>query len=150
MDKHDCTAHSHSSWDGEVASAGWRADKGRERAGPSLLRAMVRTYGAGFMLAGLALLAEQIVILVQPLFIGWLVRYFRHDHPLSVQEAYICAGGIALCAFMYPVIHHPYFYYIQKCGMHMKMATSALIVDKVCSPVACRYVMDVAGSATER
>jgi ATP-binding cassette subfamily C (CFTR/MRP) protein 4 len=124
-----------SAWDAEVAEAAEAVDNGAGKKGkkrtPSLLRAIRRTYGTGFMLAGLALFVEQIIILIQPLFVGWLVRYFRYDRPLSERDAYLCAGGIVFCSFIYPVIHHPYFYYIQKCGMRMKMATSALIFDKV-------------------
>lgn len=113
---------------------------------PSLLRAIYRTFGGRFMIYGIVLLFEEIVRLVQPLFIGGLVRYFRHDAPLSSTEAYLYALGLVFCAFAYPVTHHPYFYAIQKVhslscafsiirfsvktGMHVKTAISALLFDK--------------------
>lgn len=81
---------------------------------PSLLRAIRRTFGGRFMIYGIILLFEEILRLVQPLFIGGLVRYFRYDAPMSTTEAYLYALGLVLCALAYPVMHHPYFYAIQK------------------------------------
>jgi hypothetical protein len=69
--------------------------------------------------------------MIQPLFMGALIRYFRYDAPLSLQDAYIAAAMIAFCAAFYPVTHHPYFFGLQKKGLHLKLGCGGMIMEKV-------------------
>jgi hypothetical protein len=74
---------------------------------------------------------QEIVKLAQPVFMGMLISYFRFDSKMSLQDAYLAAGGVALCAALAPLIHHPYFYALQKYGMRIKIGCGGLIMDKV-------------------
>lgn len=71
------------------------------------------------------------VKLAQPIFMGMLIRYFRFDAPLTLRDAYIAASGVAICAALAPLIHHPYFYGLQKYGMRIKIGCGGMIMDKV-------------------
>ncbi|PAV58307.1 hypothetical protein WR25_02213 [Diploscapter pachys] len=79
---------------------------------------------------GILLFIEEMIHLVQPLFIGRLIRYFQYNSSFSTTDAYIAAVGVALCAFLGPAVHHPYFYAMQKVGLEMKVAASSLIMNK--------------------
>uniref|UniRef100_A0A1I7XVD1 ABC transporter domain-containing protein n=1 Tax=Heterorhabditis bacteriophora TaxID=37862 RepID=A0A1I7XVD1_HETBA len=73
---------------------------------------------------------SEAIKLTQPLCMGRLIRYFRFDAPLSETEAYVSATGVALTAALSALIHHPYFYGLQKIGMQLKIAASGIIVNK--------------------
>ncbi|PIO74854.1 ABC transporter, ATP-binding protein [Teladorsagia circumcincta] len=73
---------------------------------------------------------KESVKLCQPLFMGRLIRYFRFDAPLSEMEAYVAAGGVAMTAALFALIHHPYFYGLQKVGLQLKVAASGMLVNK--------------------
>lgn len=46
----------------------------------------VKTLGTEFMYYGIILLIEEIIKLLQPIFIGGLIRYFRFDAPMTRNE----------------------------------------------------------------
>ncbi|EPB77372.1 hypothetical protein ANCCEY_03525 [Ancylostoma ceylanicum] len=98
---------------------------------PSLLSAIRRTYWAEIAQFGILLFLEESIKLCQPLFMGRLIRYFRFDAPLTEFEAYVAAGGVAMTAALFALIHHPYFYGLQKVGLQLKIAASGMLVNKV-------------------
>ncbi|EYB87409.1 hypothetical protein Y032_0263g589 [Ancylostoma ceylanicum] len=97
---------------------------------PSLLSAIRRTYWAEIAQFGILLFLEESIKLCQPLFMGRLIRYFRFDAPLTEFEAYVAAGGVAMTAALFALIHHPYFYGLQKVGLQLKIAASGMLVNK--------------------
>ncbi|VDP24956.1 unnamed protein product [Heligmosomoides polygyrus] len=97
----------------------------------SLMNAIQRTYWREIAQYGVLLFLEECIKLSQPLFMGRLIRYFRFDAPMTEIEAYVAAGGVALTAAFFALIHHPYFYGLQKVGLQLKVAASGMIVNKV-------------------
>ncbi|KHJ99613.1 ABC transporter, ATP-binding protein [Oesophagostomum dentatum] len=117
----------------ERMSRAWEQEKemaAKASRAPSLLAAIRRTYWKEVAQFGIMLFLEETVKLSQPLFMGRLIRYFRFDAPLTEVEAYVAAGGVALTAGLLALIHHPYFYGLQKVGLQMKIAASGMIVNK--------------------
>ncbi|KAK5984150.1 hypothetical protein GCK32_008958, partial [Trichostrongylus colubriformis] len=111
-------------WDEEreMASKG-----GRD---PNLMAAIRRTYWKEIAQYGILLFMEESVKLCQPLFMGRLIRYFRFDAPMTEMEAYVAAGGVAMTAALFALIHHPYFYGLQQVGLQVKVAASGMLVNK--------------------
>ena len=72
--------------------------------------------------------------MIQPLLLGGLIRYFDDSASVSTSEAYLYALGMTLCAAILALTHHPYFYIVQRIGMAVRVACSALIYKKV-SPI---------------
>uniref|UniRef100_A0A914ZNC1 Uncharacterized protein n=2 Tax=Parascaris univalens TaxID=6257 RepID=A0A914ZNC1_PARUN len=97
---------------------------------PSLAAAVRRIYFRPVALLGILLFFEEVVKLLQPLAMGRLIRYFRYDAPLTLTEAYLAAGGVAVTSAMVAFIHHPYFYGLQKQGMELKVAACGMIMQK--------------------
>lgn len=97
----------------------------------SLFRAVVRLYGWRVMKFGILLLIEEALKCAQPIFMGRLIRYFRFDAPLSTDEALMAATGVALTSAIFAIIHHPYFYGLQKIGLELKVAACGMIMQKV-------------------
>ncbi|KIH61296.1 ABC transporter, ATP-binding protein [Ancylostoma duodenale] len=97
---------------------------------PSLMSAIRRTYWVEIAQFGILLFLEESIKLCQPLFMGRLIRYFRFDAPMTEFEAYVAAGGVAMTAAFFALIHHPYFYGLQKVGLQLKIAASGMLVNK--------------------
>ena len=68
---------------------------------------------------------------IQPLLLGGLIRYFDSTGRVSTFEAYMYALGMTGCSAMQALTHHPYFYHVQRIGMGVRVACSALIYKKV-------------------
>ena len=59
------------------------------------------------------------------------MRYFAPDGGVSMTDAYLYAGGLSALAIIIGIIHHPYFYKIQKLGMNIRIAVCSMIYTKV-------------------
>lgn len=68
---------------------------------------------------------------VQPIYIGKLVAYFTVGSNEEKRNAYVYAGIIVACALVEAIVHHPMFLGVMRAGMHLRIATSALIYRKV-------------------
>ncbi|KAK0054448.1 multidrug resistance-associated protein 4, partial [Biomphalaria pfeifferi] len=97
---------------------------------PSLLKALMRTFGLQYMLVGLVVFFEEATKVVQPLLLGGLIRYFTPDSPVSKKEAWLYAMGVSLCAIVLAITHHPYFFCVQRIGMRMRIACCSLMYKK--------------------
>ncbi|TKR82120.1 hypothetical protein L596_015893 [Steinernema carpocapsae] len=105
-----------------------RAAQKGERA--SLFGAIVREYWWNVMKFGVFLFLEEFVKLLQPYFMGHLIRYFEANTNLSENDAYFAAGGVAFTCIFYVVVHHPYFFGLQKIGLELKVGASGLLMKK--------------------
>ncbi len=70
-------------------------------------------------------------MLLQTVFMGGLISYFRFGSDVPKQSAYLFALAVTLCSMLFGIVHHPYFYGIQKIGMRLKIAAMTLIFRKV-------------------
>lgn len=114
-------------WNQEVQQA---EQKNRR---PSLFRVIAKCFGVRIMAYGLILLVMEIFLRAsQPLFLGRLIQFFggSHTHKVSLEEAYIFAGGIVLCSALNIFVIHPYMMAIFHMGMKIRVACCSLIYRK--------------------
>lgn len=67
--------------------------------------------------------------MLQPLFLGYLLRYYNTSE-VSKNEAYLYALGIILCSAVNVFVVHPYMMAILHMGMKMRVACCSLIYRK--------------------
>nr|XP_012230327.1 PREDICTED: probable multidrug resistance-associated protein lethal(2)03659 isoform X1 [Linepithema humile]XP_012230329.1 PREDICTED: probable multidrug resistance-associated protein lethal(2)03659 isoform X1 [Linepithema humile]XP_012230330.1 PREDICTED: probable multidrug resistance-associated protein lethal(2)03659 isoform X1 [Linepithema humile] len=97
---------------------------------PSLMRVLVKCYGAKVMLYGMVLAAMEILLrLSQPIFLGQLLRYYNTTD-VDQLHAYLYALGIILCSAVNVFIIHPYMMAILHMGMKIRVACCSLIYRK--------------------
>ncbi|XP_025080220.1 multidrug resistance-associated protein 4-like isoform X3 [Pomacea canaliculata] len=105
-----------------------KKDGGRGK--PSLLRALMRLFGTQYMLLGIIVFIEESVRVVQPLLLGGLIRYFTPSSDMPMSQAYLYATGVSLCAILIAITHHPYFFFVTRMGMQMRVACCSLMYKK--------------------
>jgi hypothetical protein len=59
------------------------------------------------------------------------VAYFTVGSNEEKWKAYLYAGIVIACALGEAIVHHPMFLGVMRAGMHLRIATSALIYRKV-------------------
>ncbi|KAJ8684448.1 hypothetical protein QAD02_020240, partial [Eretmocerus hayati] len=98
---------------------------------PSLLRVLLRCFGAKLMLYGVLLAIMEIILRAsQPLLLARLLKYFRKGSTMSLNEAYLYATGVVMCSALNVVVIHPYMMAILHMGMKMRVACCTLIYRK--------------------
>uniref|UniRef100_A0A5S6R3S5 Uncharacterized protein n=1 Tax=Trichuris muris TaxID=70415 RepID=A0A5S6R3S5_TRIMR len=98
---------------------------------PKLLRAVYAMEKRRFWTLGWMLLAEEIVRVLQPFFMGRVIRFFHADGGQTLATTCIFAAALSLCSFFFAMCHHRYFYRMQAIGMQMRIACSGLIYAKL-------------------
>lgn len=72
--------------------------------------------------------------MTQPVFLGKVIEYFENydpDNKTALYETLGYAAGLSLCTIGLAVIHHLYFYYVQRAGMKIRVAMCHMIYKKV-------------------
>ena len=59
------------------------------------------------------------------------MAYFTVGSKEEKWKAYLYAGIVMICALGEAIVHHPMFLGVMRAGMHLRIATSALIYRKV-------------------
>uniref|UniRef100_A0A673J9V2 Multidrug resistance-associated protein 4 n=1 Tax=Sinocyclocheilus rhinocerous TaxID=307959 RepID=A0A673J9V2_9TELE len=111
-------------WDQEVEKAT------KELRTPKLTKAIIRCYWRSYAVLGVFTLIE---VLIQPVFLGKLIQYFERSEPdnmAALYEAYGYAAGISLSALGLALLHHLYFYHVQRAGMKIRIAMCHMIYKK--------------------
>ncbi|OWK00940.1 hypothetical protein Celaphus_00016732, partial [Cervus elaphus hippelaphus] len=70
---------------------------------------------------------------VQPIFLGKMISYVENYNPAksaALHEAYSYAAGLSTCVLVWAVLHHLYFYHIQRVGMRLRVAMCHMIYRK--------------------
>ncbi|XDC58871.1 hypothetical protein R6Z07M_010053 [Ovis aries] len=114
-------------WDQEVK----RAQKDAQE--PSLMKAIVKCYWKSYLIWGMFTFLEEGTRVVQPIFLGKMVSYVENYDPsdsAALQEAYGYAAGLSACVLMWAVLHHLYFYHMQRVGMRLRVAMCHMIYRK--------------------
>ncbi|KAI7808003.1 multidrug resistance-associated protein 4 [Triplophysa rosa] len=114
-------------WEKEVEKAT------KELRTPKLSKAIIRCYWKPYALLGVFTFLEEVIKVVQPVFLGKLIQYFeRHDRndTAALYEAYGYAGGISLCVLCLTLTHHLYFFHVQRTGMKIRIAMCHMIYKK--------------------
>lgn len=72
--------------------------------------------------------------MVQPVLLGQLIMYFE-NYSVADQNAFHVALGYAaalsVCTIGLAILHHLYFYYVQRAGMKIRVAMCHMIYMKV-------------------
>lgn len=77
---------------------------------------------------------QEVIKVIQPVLLGKLIEYFESYDPINtvaVYEAYSYAVGISLSTIGLAVLHHLYFYHVQRAGMKIRVAMCHMIYRKV-------------------
>ncbi|XP_029980719.1 multidrug resistance-associated protein 4-like isoform X2 [Sphaeramia orbicularis] len=101
---------------------------------PNLSKALVKCYWRSYLLIGLYIFVEEVIKIIQPLLLGKLIEYFESCDPTNTAapyEAYTYAGGISMSTIGLAVLHHLYFYHVQRAGMKIRVAMCHMIYRKV-------------------
>ncbi|XP_049888074.1 probable multidrug resistance-associated protein lethal(2)03659 [Pectinophora gossypiella] len=140
-------------WEHEVERC--RRRRGR-RGKPSLMKVLIKVFGAELMLYGLVLAAMEFLIrLQQPLFLGLLLRYYspiqglhhsnatsnatyvnrllsfyESKNPLSWGEAVFFSFGVVFCSAFNVMVQHPFMMGVMHIGMKMRVGICSLIYRK--------------------
>ncbi|XP_072253083.1 ATP-binding cassette sub-family C member 4-like [Leuresthes tenuis] len=114
-------------WNQEVQQAA------KELRPPKLSKVLIQCYWKPYSVIGISIFIEEIIKVIQPLLLGKLIEYFeRYDptQPAAVYEAYTCAAGISLTSVGLALLHHLYFYQVQRAGMKIRVAMCHMIYRK--------------------
>ncbi|XP_039870832.1 multidrug resistance-associated protein 4 isoform X1 [Simochromis diagramma] len=114
-------------WDHEVQ----RATK--ELRKPRLTSVIVKCYWKAYAVLGIFTLIEEIIKVVQPILLGKIIEYFESYDPNNTRafhETLGYAAGLSLCTIGLALMHHLYFYYVQRVGMKIRVAMCHMIYKK--------------------
>ncbi|XP_061290366.1 ATP-binding cassette sub-family C member 4-like isoform X2 [Bos javanicus] len=114
-------------WDQEVK----RAEKDARE--PSLMKAIVKCYWKSYLIWGMFTFLEEGTRVVQPIFLGKIISYVENSDStdsITLQEAYAYATVLSACVLMWAVLHHLYFYHMQRVGMRLRVAVCHMIYRK--------------------
>ncbi|KAM4561745.1 ATP-binding cassette sub-family C member 4-like [Fundulus diaphanus] len=103
---------------------------------PRLTRALIQCYWKPYLFIGTYIFIEEVIKVIQPVLLGKLIEYFEsYDtaQPASVTEAYSYALGISLATIGLALLHHLYFYQVQRAGMKIRVAMCHMIYRKALS-----------------
>ncbi|KAI5613509.1 multidrug resistance-associated protein 4 [Silurus asotus] len=114
-------------WDHEVETAA------KELRTPKLTKAIIKCYWKPYTLLGIFTFIEEFIKLVQPVFLGKLIRYFENYDPSNMDalyEAYGYAAGVSISTLGLALMHHLYFFHVQRAGMRFRIAMCHMIYKK--------------------
>ncbi|XP_020490124.2 ATP-binding cassette sub-family C member 4-like isoform X2 [Labrus bergylta] len=114
-------------WNAEVQQAA------KDLRPPSLTKALVTCYWRSYSLIGIYIFIEEVLKVIQPVLLGKMIEYFESHDPTddaAIYEAYSYATGISLSTIAITVLHHLYFYHVQRAGMKIRVAMCHMIYRK--------------------
>ncbi|XP_073707299.1 ATP-binding cassette sub-family C member 4 [Garra rufa] len=115
-----------SHWNHEVEKAT------KELRTPKLTKAIIRCYWRSYAVLGVFTLIEEVIKVIQPVFLGKLIQYFESYDPdnSALYEAYGYAAGVSFSTLGLALLHHLYFYHVQRSGMKIRIAMCHMIYRK--------------------
>ncbi|XP_056156902.1 ATP-binding cassette sub-family C member 4-like [Lampris incognitus] len=117
-------------WDYEVQKAA------KELRQPKLTKVIIKCYWKPYAVLGIFTLIEEVIKVVQPVLLGKLIQYFENYRPDDMESLYKVLGyaaGMSLSTIGLAVLHHLYFYYVQRTGMKIRVAMCHMIYRKALS-----------------
>uniref|UniRef100_A0A7N8Y478 Multidrug resistance-associated protein 4 n=1 Tax=Mastacembelus armatus TaxID=205130 RepID=A0A7N8Y478_9TELE len=97
---------------------------------PKLTKALVQCYWRSYLSSHCD---TTIIKVFQAVLLGKLIEYFESYEPVNtsaVYEAYSYAAGISLATTGLVILHHLYFYHVQRAGMKIRVAMCHMIYRK--------------------
>ncbi|XP_037318655.1 ATP-binding cassette sub-family C member 4-like isoform X2 [Pungitius pungitius] len=114
-------------WDHELQKAT------KELRTPGLSKCIIRCYWKPYAVLGFFTLVEEIIKVIQPVLLGQMILYFEHYDPENMTALYQTLGyaaGMSLCTIGLALLHHLYFYHVQRAGMKIRVAMCHMIYNK--------------------
>ncbi|KAJ1077468.1 hypothetical protein K5549_020251, partial [Capra hircus] len=105
----------------------------RDAREPSLTKAIMKCYWSSYVVWGIFTFFEEGTRVVQPMFLGKMISYVENYDPNdsdALHEAYGYAAGLSACVLLWAVLHHLYFYHMQRVGMRLRVAVCHMIYRK--------------------
>ncbi|VVC32373.1 Hypothetical protein CINCED_3A009972 [Cinara cedri] len=100
---------------------------------PSLLRALMRTFGVKYMICGFLIAVNELILKIAlPLCIGRLLSYFSNDssNNIDLRQAYVWALAFFFGIYITSSLFHLVSFEILHCGMKMRVACCSVIYRK--------------------
>ncbi|NWH91829.1 MRP4 protein, partial [Aegithalos caudatus] len=114
-------------WDKEVQKAKKRGKT------PHLTKAIILCYWKSYLVFGIFTMIEETLKIIQPILLGKIINYFENcdsSHEVTLNFAYCCAGALSVCTLILAIMHHLYFYHVQRAGMKLRVALCHMIYRK--------------------
>ncbi|NXP64227.1 MRP4 protein, partial [Chloropsis cyanopogon] len=114
-------------WDKEVQKAKKRGKP------PHLTKAIILCYWKSYLVFGIFTMFEETLKIVQPIFLGKIINYFENydsSDEVALNFAYFYAGALSVCTLLLAIMHHLYFYHVQRAGMKLRVAMCHMIYRK--------------------
>lgn len=77
---------------------------------------------------------QEAIKVIQPIFLGKIIDYFENYNPddqVALYETLGYTGGMSLCVIGLTLLHHLYFYHVQRSGMKIRVAMCHMVYKKV-------------------
>ncbi|XP_019724109.1 ATP-binding cassette sub-family C member 4 isoform X2 [Hippocampus comes] len=114
-------------WDHEVQAAT------KELRKPKLSRVIIRCFWKIYSVLGLFTLVEEVIKVIQPVLLGYIIRYFEDYDPhnkAALNETLGYAAGLSIFTIGLNLLHHLYFFNVQRVGMKIRVAMCHMIYKK--------------------
>uniref|UniRef100_G3PLJ6 Multidrug resistance-associated protein 4 n=1 Tax=Gasterosteus aculeatus aculeatus TaxID=481459 RepID=G3PLJ6_GASAC len=114
-------------WDHEFQKAT------KELRTPRLSKCIILCYWKPYAVLGFFTLVEEIIKVIQPVLLGQMILYFESYDPENMTALYKTLGyaaGMSLCTIGLALLHHLYFYHVQRAGMKIRVAMCHMIYNK--------------------
>uniref|UniRef100_A0A663F8J0 Multidrug resistance-associated protein 4 n=1 Tax=Aquila chrysaetos chrysaetos TaxID=223781 RepID=A0A663F8J0_AQUCH len=76
---------------------------------------------------------EETLKIIQPIFLGKIINYFENydsSDEVALNFAYCYAAALSVCTLILAIMHHLYFYHVQRAGMKLRVAMCHMIYRK--------------------
>uniref|UniRef100_A0A8B9MCZ2 ATP binding cassette subfamily C member 4 n=1 Tax=Accipiter nisus TaxID=211598 RepID=A0A8B9MCZ2_9AVES len=114
-------------WDKEVQKAKKRGKP------PHLTKAIILCYWKSYLVFGIFTMIEETLKIIQPIFLGKIINYFENydsSDEVALNFAYCYAAALSVCTLILAIMHHLYFYHVQRAGMKLRVAMCHMIYRK--------------------
>ncbi|NXO04289.1 MRP4 protein, partial [Rhinopomastus cyanomelas] len=114
-------------WDKEVQKAKKRGKM------PHLTKAIILCYWKSYLVLGVFTMIEETLKIIQPIFLGKIISYFENydvSDEVALNFAYCYAAALSVCTLILAIMHHLYFYHVQRAGMKLRVAMCHMIYRK--------------------
>uniref|UniRef100_A0A663F6A0 Multidrug resistance-associated protein 4 n=1 Tax=Aquila chrysaetos chrysaetos TaxID=223781 RepID=A0A663F6A0_AQUCH len=114
-------------WDKEVQKAKKRGKT------PHLTKAIILCYWKSYLVFGIFTMIEETLKIIQPIFLGKIINYFENydsSDEVALNFAYCYAAALSVCTLILAIMHHLYFYHVQRAGMKLRVAMCHMIYRK--------------------
>lgn len=77
---------------------------------------------------------QEVIKVIQPVVLGQMILYFENydpDDTVALHQTLGYAAGLSICTIALALLHHLYFYHVQRAGMKIRVAMCHMIYKKV-------------------